>query len=52
MPASEGWKDIFRYLWTGSTGYDERIGRIDACYRLRVDTELLDADDHEPAQSI
>ena len=52
MPAGEDWKDIFGCLRPGSTGYDEMIGRIVACYRRKVDTEVLDSDDHEPAQSI
>ena len=28
------------------------IGRIVACYQRKVDTEVLDSADHEPAQSI
>ena len=52
MPAGKDWKDIFGCLRPGSTGYDEMIWRIVACYRRKVDTEVLDSDDHEPAQSI
>ena len=48
VPVGEHWKEIFRCLRPGSTGY-EMIGRIVACYRRSVDTEVLDADDHERA---
>ena len=52
MLAGEDWREIFQCLRPGSMAYDEMIGRIVASYRRRVDTEVLNADDHERAQSI